>query len=37
VGGDTYSLVEKVVGGANSDEGTETMVLYILIPSLWIQ
>jgi hypothetical protein len=31
-GGDTHSLVGR--GGANSDAGTDTIVLCILIPSL---
>jgi hypothetical protein len=31
--GDTHSLVGNG-GGANSDEGTDTMVLCLLIPSL---
>ncbi len=34
-GGDTHSLLGKGVVGANSDEGTDTMVLSLLIPSLW--
>jgi hypothetical protein len=34
-GGGTHSLLGKGVVGANSDEGTDTMVLCILIPSLW--
>ncbi len=34
-GGDTHSFPGGGgLGGANSDEGTDTMVLYILIPSL---
>jgi hypothetical protein len=40
--GDTSTSTSKYsprkgVGGANSDEGTETLVLCILIPSLWVR
>jgi hypothetical protein len=34
-GRDTHSFVGKGVVGANLDEGTETMVVFVLIPSIW--